>query len=1103
MNKKVVLEEEEYVEALGQIIERDFFPDIPKLKKQTELLRDEEEGLPWTDTTLHAASTSRGNASVRSGASGSGWDQPTPIVEQPAIDQAQDEGADDNAKASMTLNRFVATHTSEDNESFNELQEKAVKDHQRRYHWAFDNDKEKGDPKLHLLTNGTWISKEQRQIADDACAPKGPKDDRPSAPETWKYRARNPLLFPPELEATRDICQVKADPGAQLLLENSSKSCSRLPPRPGKKTIYANSRFSSDDTKVVQSESRGGTASSRKDYSLVPMTPLIAPGVDASPLMTWGDIEGTPMILSSQATPGRIQSTPGFEVKDTSQREKLANRLESEARHRNPNSRLPGIKTPSKKRPKAEQTPVSRSVRARISSGRRGRRGDPRKAMSRRTRYGWLSISCLYSSTGRPDIETNLNSMAINEEVYKAVVVGGGPAGIGVFVRAARGGLLPRLLNPDKHGTTKDNELSTQLGFKQMGVAVLHAGDVETFGGGNLGEYIINSNTFACGLLAGVLDEKPDLDPPESIKNTFLEKARVHESAKRLEEIGAAPGNLTEIGRFLRHIGACLIEEISDKAPDTSKVLLNTAATKYEALANGLIRVEARSADGSRDTVILHTEHLILAMGGTQELPSLDNPAYHSKLFASDTCLREDGFAKLKEHLLALPAGERKVCIVGGSHSSFSVAWLLLNKFRDPKAATTRKVLQISGSPKKQSLSDPQKNNKESETPLVMPQLAGIGAPVTATASVSPLTIKKCETTASTIVKVKRTSLTGTSADVSSPKSIFNPKDIMILHRSPIRCYYGSKKEAEVDGADASRVDRAGCVNTFTGLREDAKRLFKSVKSGREVRVRLFQVNQQGSQTLTDKAYATAGAIVWGAGYKTNLLSGFDEAGNPLVFHQDNGVVKVDNKARLQLLGPFKGKRPSVLGLGLGFGLRSAVDEMGTETRVDGVSIYHRRGAALVLEALFGPEVYGTSSSFEEMVEKNEKKKREVQAMKAEKIAEKVRTTSAAAEGEQALLSPSKSRISRGGSVTTPLSPTAPTARVIARQSPSKKQQKKTDSAPTNPPVKLLLLRRRASIDSPSTKLSSVAAEATSEPAAAEPERTTAIATESVVQTPV
>ncbi|GMF11631.1 unnamed protein product [Phytophthora lilii] len=557
--------------------------------------------------------------------------------------------------------------------------------------------------------------------------------------------------------------------------------------------------------------------------------------------------------------------------------------------------------------------------------------------------------------------------MAINEEVYKAVVVGGGPAGIGVFIRAARAGFLPRLLNPEVFGTAKDNEVSTQLGFKQMGVAVLHAGDEKSFGSGNLGEYIINSNTFACSLLASILDEKPDLDPPESIKNSFLEKAHLHESSKRLEEIGAAPANLTEIGRFLHHIGTCLMEEIADKAPDTSKVWLNTTATKYEALENGLIRIEARRSGGSDDTVIFHTEHLILAMGGTQELPSLDNPAYHSKLFVSDACLREGGFAKLKEHLLAQPAGERKVCIVGGSHSSFSVAWLLLNKFVDPKIVAARKPLSSPSSPKKSASSDLKKSKEEMEPTLVMPHLATIGAPVIATAPVSPLTVTKCETAN---VKVKRISLTSGSSDASTPKSIFDAKDIMILHRSPIRCYYGTKKEAEADGADASRVDRSGCVNTFTGLREDAKRLFKSVVAGREPRVRLFHVPPQSSQAITDKAYAAAGAIIWGAGYKTNLLPGFDETGNPLAFHQDNGVVKLDNKAQLQLLGPFKGKRPSVLGLGLGFSLRSAVDEMGMETRVDGVTVYHRRGAILVLEALFGAEVYGTSSSFEEMVEK-------------------------------------------------------------------------------------------------------------------------------------
>lgn len=94
----------------------------------------------------------------------------------------------------------------------------------------------------------------------------------------------------------------------------------------------------------------------KKDYELVQMTPSIAPGVDASPLMTWGDIEGTPMVLDANATPGRpkldlltmplrslhgdsilnytarlLNSGPSFEVKESSQREKLAHSLESKS----------------------------------------------------------------------------------------------------------------------------------------------------------------------------------------------------------------------------------------------------------------------------------------------------------------------------------------------------------------------------------------------------------------------------------------------------------------------------------------------------------------------------------------------------------------------------------------------------------------------------------------------------------------------------------------------------------------------------------------------------------------------------------------------------
>lgn len=47
---------------------------------------------------------------------------------------------------------------------------------------------------------------------------------------------------------------------------------------------------------------------SQKEYNLVQMTPSIVPGVDASPLMTWGDIEGTPLVLDVKATPGTLCS---------------------------------------------------------------------------------------------------------------------------------------------------------------------------------------------------------------------------------------------------------------------------------------------------------------------------------------------------------------------------------------------------------------------------------------------------------------------------------------------------------------------------------------------------------------------------------------------------------------------------------------------------------------------------------------------------------------------------------------------------------------------------------------------------------------------------
>lgn len=576
--------------------------------------------------------------------------------------------------------------------------------------------------------------------------------------------------------------------------------------------------------------------------------------------------------------------------------------------------------------------------------------------------------------------------------LYKLVIVGGGPAGIGVFIRAARTGFLPRLLSPQLHGTQADLALSERCGMEQLGVAVLHDGDASTFGSGNLGSYGINSNTFAKSVLSSVLDERPDLEPPETIKHTFLEHVRKHESTQRLERIGLAPVSLRGMGDFLQAVGSEVLTELA-RHPHTSKGLVHARATKFTVLESGVIRIEAQ---WEGELVVLHAEHLVLAMGGRQELPVLESPALTAKLVASDACLREDGFAALRERLRRAP--DRKVCIVGGSHSSFSVAWMLLSKFSSSSSKTqcggksgtdSRSVVPVRAQQQAtETLSAPPLEPTEAEELADRPALGSAESPsksvlpLLKTVVVSPVGVSDPLTLSVSTLSVGKNDSGRRMSRTDAPFGVFKPKDITILHRTPIRCYYPSKKDAEADGADGSRVDRSGCVNTFTGLREDAKTLFKDVKAGKETRVRLFQVSQHGCQQLAAKAYESASAIVWCCGYRTRMIPAFDADGNALRFYEENGVVKLNLLAQLQVqrahsvvgakgssleLEPF-GK---VYGLGLGFSLRAALDEMGSETRADGVTVYHRRGATLVFAAMFGPEVFGSdTSSFEEMVEK-------------------------------------------------------------------------------------------------------------------------------------
>lgn len=462
-----------------------------------------------------------------------------------------------------------------------------------------------------------------------------------------------------------------------------------------------------------------------------------------------------------------------------------------------------------------------------------------------------------------------------SRKVYKVAIIGAGPAGVGVIVRAARIGVLDELLDSG-------------------GVALIHGGSERSLGRGNLGNYIINSNTFARSLMASVLEDKPDLDPPEKATGTFLEKLKTYPSTIALNNQGYKTATLEELGDFLADVGGRVKEKL--ERHDMSRCLLETTAVSIHQEEGGIVKVICFQKPN--ETFEIYAKHVVLATGGSQTVPTMSNPAQQSKLFMSDSVLQKNGSQALREYLRNKQAP--KVCIVGGSHSAFSVGWVLLNKIANPKSKRTEDEIR------------------------------------------------------------------------------FEPRSITQIHRSPIRCYYQTQKEAEADGFGFCPTDRSGAVNTFTGLREDAKRLYKDIRSGKENRIRFCQVKAGGSTKVQEKAFDEADVIIWSCGYGTNAVPIYNATGIELPVVNGSGQVKVDVKGRLvRSVVSKKDKQPReivvdrILGVGIGFGLPSPTREMKSETRSDGVAVYQRRGASLMLAEILGTHVYGQNcDSYEAMFEK-------------------------------------------------------------------------------------------------------------------------------------
>ncbi|XP_075746096.1 splicing factor ESS-2 homolog isoform X2 [Rhipicephalus microplus] len=340
-----VLDEDVYTTEIGKIIERDFFPDVPKLRAQNEYLDALEANNITKLRELQEKYQHRGSARsvLRSIQTPSTFE--TPSLE-PSVTPAPSEsgGAADNKSTSglepdsqgvsahnsqLSLDAFLHKHTSEDNASFEVMATEAERRHREKHAWMYHDEKAEGAP-LDAMLEGP-APKLALEGPSSTTEQEG-ASDRSKAPITWRYTNKNSLMYiPPGVALTEDEKRERG-PGRTIMHCHTRLERSPFDESANKEALAqaANAQAKALEGKlgVDGRELQPGTGSPTVGgYGFV-ATPSPAPGVNETPLLTWGEIEGTPFLLDGSDTPlPRNPGGPQFRIPEPRSRERLAHSL--------------------------------------------------------------------------------------------------------------------------------------------------------------------------------------------------------------------------------------------------------------------------------------------------------------------------------------------------------------------------------------------------------------------------------------------------------------------------------------------------------------------------------------------------------------------------------------------------------------------------------------------------------------------------------------------------------------------------------------------------------------------------------------------------------